>query len=699
MSKKQWLVLLCLYVMYLLAGAAIFYYVEAKEELKRANIEMKERKNLEIQLKSHFHGNYTERKQLFASLTEYCGKPLDFNMSEKPIHNKWDFYHSLFFVITVVSTIGYGNLAPTTMSTRLFMIFYALVGIPMNGIVIYTLGEFFGKSFTKLHQRWKNSKLEAKFDYYTAKLGLIGQVILYLVPGFTFFIFLPSTIMTVFEGWSYDVSVYYSFVSLTTTGFGDYVAGTSDNYDFGSLYAVYQVFLLVWIIGGMGYVFMILSFITDGMRSKRIKQIEHMLSENIKNTPKKIRGELRTLLQEMLFMRVKPVYKEEFEYVPSIITRSQSCPDLTTYKMRSPNAIRKRAMSECYRAVNIQKVQSDTDLDRIDKERTFMPTSDLFNQTGLLFKVCNALSCESLHHHQQNEGIQGFSDDSILASEYYEPPIKPNKRRAISDIRPPNKLLHEAVNGNTWYGTDAAEALKEYRRRQRAKSVVDYKKPEKENIFRKIRNRLMSRDETHQPDVEKPKTEPKLEPPPSLFVHRESFSPPTQDRILEKTSIADFIRALSVISTAEEDKLIESPPRSRRHGIVVAQSRRSSLAPEFHPHEVGVRRRFSLRPAEETLLANILPTKPKRKVSVSFLDERRNSLLGDPNIPPTLKENTVFSSPPKTQQPPPYSSIQPSTHRQFSVKPVNIASVLASPVQKQLQKRDRTESTSSSNKL
>jgi len=33
--------------MYLLAGAAIFYYIEAKEEHKRAFEELKERKNLE----------------------------------------------------------------------------------------------------------------------------------------------------------------------------------------------------------------------------------------------------------------------------------------------------------------------------------------------------------------------------------------------------------------------------------------------------------------------------------------------------------------------------------------------------------------------------------------------------------------------------------------------------------------------------
>lgn len=62
-------------------------------------------------------------------------------------------------------------------------------------------------------------------EYDTARLGLIGQIILYLVPGFTFLIFIPSVIIMIFEGWAYDVSVYYAFVTLTTIGFGDYVAG------------------------------------------------------------------------------------------------------------------------------------------------------------------------------------------------------------------------------------------------------------------------------------------------------------------------------------------------------------------------------------------------------------------------------------------------------------------------------------------
>lgn len=58
-----------------------------------------------------------------------------------------------------------------------------------------------------------------------ATLGLIGQIILYFVPGFTFFIVLPSIIIMMYEDWPYDVAVYYAFVSLTTIGFGDYVAG------------------------------------------------------------------------------------------------------------------------------------------------------------------------------------------------------------------------------------------------------------------------------------------------------------------------------------------------------------------------------------------------------------------------------------------------------------------------------------------
>lgn len=60
-------------------------------------------------------------------------------------------------------------------------------------------------------------------NYMPQQLGLIAQIILYLIPGIVIFLFLPSLIFSYFEDWPYSVAVYYSFVTLSTIGFGDFV--------------------------------------------------------------------------------------------------------------------------------------------------------------------------------------------------------------------------------------------------------------------------------------------------------------------------------------------------------------------------------------------------------------------------------------------------------------------------------------------
>lgn len=41
---------------------------------------------------------------------------------------------------------GYGNISPTNTFGRMFMIMYAIIGIPVNGILFAYLGEFFGST-------------------------------------------------------------------------------------------------------------------------------------------------------------------------------------------------------------------------------------------------------------------------------------------------------------------------------------------------------------------------------------------------------------------------------------------------------------------------------------------------------------------------------------------------------------------------
>jgi hypothetical protein len=49
----------------------------------------------------------------------------------------------------------------------------------------------------------------------------------YLIPGFLVFMVIPAVVFWHIEdGWTYLDSLYFAFVTLTTIGFGDYVAGS-----------------------------------------------------------------------------------------------------------------------------------------------------------------------------------------------------------------------------------------------------------------------------------------------------------------------------------------------------------------------------------------------------------------------------------------------------------------------------------------
>lgn len=79
----------------------------------------------------------------------------------------------------------------------------------------------------KIYRKYKrrSARRADNLNYFFNNLGMLGQIFLYLVPGFLFFIFLPACIFVVFEGWDYVAAIYYAFVTLTTIGFGDIVAG------------------------------------------------------------------------------------------------------------------------------------------------------------------------------------------------------------------------------------------------------------------------------------------------------------------------------------------------------------------------------------------------------------------------------------------------------------------------------------------
>lgn len=61
----------------------------------------------------------------------------------------WSWIESFYFSVATVTTVGYGDLAPTTDMSRLFAAFYILIGVSIG---LATLG-LFGAEMIKKRQK------------------------------------------------------------------------------------------------------------------------------------------------------------------------------------------------------------------------------------------------------------------------------------------------------------------------------------------------------------------------------------------------------------------------------------------------------------------------------------------------------------------------------------------------------------------
>uniref|UniRef100_A0A6A7FWM0 Open rectifier potassium channel protein 1-like n=1 Tax=Hirondellea gigas TaxID=1518452 RepID=A0A6A7FWM0_9CRUS len=178
-------------------------------------------------------------------------------------HYKYNFVDSLYFSMSVITTIGYGHIVPAEASAKLLCMAYAVVGVPLTGILLARTSDFFGEKIFEVYQ----SKLSGQKQ--RSQQFIVMATLMYIVLGFVVFLFLPAAVFhNVEEDWTYLDSVYFAFITLTTIGFGDYVTGSA--MEDGWARTAYQVFVMVWIIISLGYWVMVANFIARALRSKRL---------------------------------------------------------------------------------------------------------------------------------------------------------------------------------------------------------------------------------------------------------------------------------------------------------------------------------------------------------------------------------------------------------------------------------------------
>lgn len=177
---------------------------------------------------------------------------------------------------------------------------------------------------------------------------------------------------------------------------------------------------------------------------------------------------------------MQPVYKDPEDTIRYNIPKSQSCPNLFMDENDEEEAqiipnikFRERAFSECIKlrqkkqrsmsSMTLNRVQSDSDLSHIDKEKTFaadtrgrsknvMPGDLLAKLVVALggYRIGDEEEVKQASLHSSVMGVQGFTDSQILATEqnydsdwtiggseksYVTPPFRP--KRANSEVRIP----------------------------------------------------------------------------------------------------------------------------------------------------------------------------------------------------------------------------------------------------------------------
>ncbi|XP_031204006.1 potassium channel subfamily K member 16-like [Mastomys coucha] len=236
--------LLMAYICYLLIGAAIFQLLE-----KQAEAQSRDQFQLE---KLRFLENYTcldqqaLEKLVLVILEAWVNGVNPKGNSTNP--SNWDFGSSFFFAGTVVTTIGYGNLAPSTEAGQIFCVFYALMGIPLNMVFLNHLGSGLRAHLTK-PDTWEDHPRRSQF------LQVLGLA-LFLTLGTLVILIVPPMLFSHVEGWSFGQGFYFAFITLSTIGFGDYVVGTDPSKHYITMY---RSLAAVWIVLSLAWLAVVLS--------------------------------------------------------------------------------------------------------------------------------------------------------------------------------------------------------------------------------------------------------------------------------------------------------------------------------------------------------------------------------------------------------------------------------------------------------
>ncbi|XP_040826647.1 potassium channel subfamily K member 7 [Ochotona curzoniae] len=159
--------------------------------------------------------------------------------------SSWDLPSALLFVTSILTTTGYGRLAPLSAGGKVFCVIYAALGLPACLALVAALRRGLLPTLSRL-----GAWLVVPWQLAQARAALLQAAALGLLV-VTTFVLLPAVVLWAVQGdCSLLEAVYFCFSSLSTIGLGDLLPAGGHNLH-PAVYHLGQLALLGYLLLGL----------------------------------------------------------------------------------------------------------------------------------------------------------------------------------------------------------------------------------------------------------------------------------------------------------------------------------------------------------------------------------------------------------------------------------------------------------------
>eukprot|EP00794_Sanderia_malayensis_P020093 gene20093-22063_t len=273
----QLIVLTLFLLIYMVVGAGIFNALELRNELKW-------RAHFDSEFNSFAKQNNLTSAAMKTLLTTHekaCLLGYGVNGFER-----WDFIGSFYFTGTVLTTIGFGLTAPSTLEGQIFFIFYALIGIPINILYLNTILQKVVTMLSRLVRKGYDYIPRNKFFSPPGPKELpLGEILVASFVMFSIACLVLAMIFAFVENWTFFEAIYFIIVACSTVGFGDYVPGKIKTSVGHNVHNAYR--MLNWFMISIGVVFI---YVVLNLQANFFKNVLSFCISKFKNEDQGFRG-------------------------------------------------------------------------------------------------------------------------------------------------------------------------------------------------------------------------------------------------------------------------------------------------------------------------------------------------------------------------------------------------------------------------